>query len=94
MLRQPPVIPPPSGEEVDLLSSGTPTNNDRNQPTLVYAETSDSTSIDEKVRASVLESFGPFVTARHDACRPVKVFLDTDGKVPRHFRTGGGASSR
>ena len=80
MLRQPPVIPPPSGEEVDLLSSGTPTNNDRNQPTLdispslenivVYAETSDSTSIDEKMRASVLESFGPFVTARYDAGRP------------------------
>ena len=59
MLRQPPVIPPPSGEEVDLLSLGTPTNNDRNQPTLdifpslenilVYAETSDRASIDEKM---------------------------------------------
>jgi hypothetical protein len=96
MLRQAPVIPPSSGEEVNpdaTTSSGTPINSDRNQLTLdispsleeivVYEKTSDM-SIDEKGRASVIESFGPFATARREVGRPVKVFWSTDRKVPRY----------
>ena len=43
--------------------------------------------ISKKECVSVLESFGPFATARQQDGRPVKVFWDPDGKVPRHFRT-------
>ena len=47
-------------------------------------------SIGEKEHASVLDSFGPFSTARHQVGRPVKVFWDLDGKVPRYFMTDSG----
>ena len=47
-------------------------------------------SISEKEHASVLDSFGPFSTARHQVGRPVKVFWDVDGKVPRYFMTDSG----
>ena len=43
------------------------------------------TPIDEKESASVLESFRPFVTARHQVDRPVKVFWSADGEVLRYF---------
>ena len=99
MLRQLPVIPPPSGEEVDpdaTTSSGTPIISDSNQLTLdilpsleeivVYAATSD-TSIDEKERSSVLELFELFANARREVGRPVEVFWNTDGEVPRYADT-------
>ena len=95
MFRQPPVIPPPSGGEVDLDATSS-TDRNMNQFTLdifpslveimVYTRT--SASIGEMVRASVLESFGPFVTARCEMGRPVKVFWNADGEVPRYADAG------
>jgi hypothetical protein len=41
----------------------------------------------EKERASGLESFGPYVTARHQVSPPVKVCWSTD-EVPRYFVEG------
>jgi hypothetical protein len=40
--------------------------------------------ISETERASMLKLFGPFVAARHELGRPVKVFWSTD-EVPRYF---------
>ena len=94
MFRQPPVMSPPSGEEVDSDATTSSTINNMNQldifPSLeeimVYTRT--SASIGEKVRATVLESFGPFATARREMGRPVKVFWNTDGEVPRYADAG------
>ena len=36
------------------------------------------------VHASILKLFGPFVTARQEVGRPVKVFWSTDGQVPEY----------
>jgi hypothetical protein len=100
MLQQLTDNPPPLQEEVDpdaTIPSGTPINGNGNQSTLdifplleeivVYARTSDK-SIDEKecasVQQTVLELFGPFVTARHEVGHLVKVFWNTDGEVRRY----------
>ncbi|KAF8480526.1 hypothetical protein DFH94DRAFT_481290 [Russula ochroleuca] len=97
ILRLLPMNSPPSREGVDpdaITPLSTPINSNGSQslgifPLLeeivVYATKSD-TRIDEKERASVLESFVPFTTARHEAGRPVKVFWNTDGVFPRCFR--------
>jgi hypothetical protein len=53
---------------------------------VVYTRTPD-TYISEKERASVLALFEPFTTARRKAGRPVNVFWNTDGEVPRYFMT-------
>jgi hypothetical protein len=95
MLQWPTFNPLPPQEEVDsdtTTPSGTPINSSRNQVTLdifpsleeivVYARTPD-TSIDESASVqTVLRLFGPFVTARHEVGRPVKVYWKTDGEVP------------
>ncbi|KAH9988156.1 hypothetical protein BJV77DRAFT_1023198 [Russula vinacea] len=91
---KPATDPPPAQEGIDpdaITPFGTSINSNGSQFTfgifpsleeiVVYARTSD-TWIDEKVRASVLESFGPFMTARHDAGRP---------ELPRYFLTENGA---
>lgn len=103
ILRQPATDPPPAQEGIDpdaITPFGTSINSNGSQFTfgifpsleeiVVYARTSD-TWIDEKVRASVLESFGPFMTARHDAGRPVKVSWNTHEELPRYFLTENGA---
>jgi hypothetical protein len=56
---------------------------------VVYPRTPDM-SISEKEHASVLDLFEPFSTARYQVGRPVKVFWDVDGKVPRYFMTDSG----
>jgi hypothetical protein len=53
---------------------------------VVYSRTPD-TSIDEKVRASGLESFEPFATERHEVGRLVKVFWGADGEVTKYVMT-------
>jgi hypothetical protein len=103
ILRQPATDPSPAQEGIDpdaITPFGTSINSNGSQFTfgifpsleeiVVYARTSD-TWIDEKVRASVLESFGPFMTARHDAGRPVKVSWNTHEELPRYFLTENGA---
>ena len=99
MLRLPTANSLPAGEEVDpdATTPSTPINHSGSQSTsdilpsleeiVVYARTP-SMSIDEKEIASVLDSFGPFKTARQRVGRPVKVFWNTNGKVPRYFMTG------
>jgi hypothetical protein len=89
----------PAQQEVDLDAttlSGTPINSNRNQSTLdifpvleeivLYTNTSiyedESASVQSE---TVLELFGPFVTARHEVGRPVKVFWNKDGEVPRYY---------
>ena len=94
MLRPSTANPLPAGEEVDpdaTIPSTVPINHSGSQftfPSLeeitVYARTPNM-SIDEKEIGSVLESFGPFTAARHGVGRPVKVFWNTYGKVPRYF---------
>jgi F-box-like len=66
------------------------TDGDRSQyvfPSLeeivVYARTMHA--VDEKVRAFGLETFGPFLTARHQVGRPVTVSWNTYGEVPKCF---------
>jgi hypothetical protein len=99
MLRLPTANPPSPQEEVDpdaTTASGTPINSNGSQfpldifPSLeeivLYAWMPDR-SIGETERASVLESFGPFATARQEMGRPVKVFWNTHGEVPRYFTT-------
>jgi hypothetical protein len=99
MLRQPNVDPLPALEEIGpdaTAPSSTPTSYNTSQFTsdifpsleeiVVYARMPNM-SIEEEERAFVLESFGPFATARHQVGRPVKVLLDADGKVPRYFMT-------
>ena len=73
--------------------SGAPINSNGSQfnldifPSLeeivVYAKTPDA-SIDERGRASALESFRPFATSRYQEGRPVKVFWGTGGVHPRY----------
>jgi hypothetical protein len=97
LLRQPATDPSPAREGVDpeaITPRGTSINSNGSQFTfdifpaleeiVVYARTPD-TWINETVLASVLESFEPLLTARHEAGRPVKVFWNTDGVVPRYF---------
>jgi hypothetical protein len=97
MLRQPTVDRSPAQEldpDARAPSSTLMINNNRSQFTLdilpsleeivVYTRTPDA-SISEKERASVLQSFGPFATARRQMGRPVKIFWDTNGEVPRYF---------
>jgi hypothetical protein len=91
ILRQLTVNPPPPQEEVDpdaTTPSGTPINGIRSQSTLDIFPSLEEivlygcTSICETERRCGLESFGPFVTARREVGRPVKVFWSTDGEVP------------
>ena len=85
MLRQPTVDALPAQE----IDSGRESSSDifpSLKEVVVYPRTSDM-SISETERASMLESFGPFATARQQDGRPVKVFWDADGKVPRYFMT-------
>jgi hypothetical protein len=73
--------------------SGAPINSNESQfnldifPSLeeivVYAKTPDA-SIDERERASALESFRPFASSRYQVGRPVKVFWGTGGVHPRY----------
>jgi hypothetical protein len=97
MLRPPTENPLPAGEEVvsdATISTSTSIHRSGSQFTLdilpsleeivVYARTPNM-SIDEKEGASTLESFGPFMTARHRVGRPVTVFWNADGNVPRCF---------
>jgi hypothetical protein len=99
ILRQPALDGSPPREEVDpdaTAPSDTPINSNRSQfsldilPSLeeivVYARTPD-TSVGEKERASGIESFGSFVTARQEVGRLVKVRWNTD-EVPRYFMEG------
>ena len=54
---------------------------------VLYARTPDTSRPirdSEMEDASMLELFGPFVTARQEVGRPVKVFWSTDGQVPRY----------
>jgi hypothetical protein len=96
ILRQPIVNPPPPQEEINPDATtplGMPINSNRNDFSLdilssleeivVYAKP--DTLIDDEERASVLESFGPFATARQEVGRPVRVFWSADGEVPRYF---------
>lgn len=97
MFQQIAVNPPPAQEEVDCDGT-TPLYRSRFtlnsfpllEEIVFYARTPDTrqSPIDEKgrahERASALESFGPFVTARHQMGRPVRVSWSTDG-VPRYF---------
>lgn len=55
---------------------------------VVYTTKTPRMPIGEKDRASVLESFGPFTTARHQMGRPVKVYWSTDGEVLRYSESG------
>ena len=97
MLRSPTENPLPAGEEVvsdATIPTSTSIHHSGSQFTLdilpsleeivVYAR-APNMSIDDKEGASALESFGPFMTARHRVGRPVKVFWNADGKVPRYF---------
>jgi hypothetical protein len=103
ILRQPTVNGSPPREEVDpdaTTPSDTPINGSGSQfnldilPSLeeivVYARTKDR-SIGEKERASGIESFGPFVTARKEADLPLKVCWNTD-ELPRYY-TGMGVQA-
>ncbi|KAF8480522.1 hypothetical protein DFH94DRAFT_853760 [Russula ochroleuca] len=96
ILRQPAVnAPPPQEAGPDATTpSGTPIFANRSQfifPSLeeivLYAGTPDRSTIGETERASMLKSFGPFVTARDEVGLPVKVFWSTDGELPRYFMT-------
>jgi hypothetical protein len=102
ILRQPTVTGSPPREEVDpdaTTPSDTPIDSNRSRfnldilPSLeeivVYARTKDR-SIGEKERASGIETFGPFVTARKEVDRPVKVCWNTD-ELPRYY-TGMGSA--
>jgi hypothetical protein len=91
MLRQPAVnAPPPQEANPDATTpSGTPIITNRSQfifPALeeivLYAGTPRGSTMGETERASMLESFGQFVTARDEVGLPVKVFWSTDGEVP------------
>jgi hypothetical protein len=95
MLRHTVNLPPVQEANLDATTpSGTPMNSNKSQFTMdtfpsleeivLYARTPDT---DGEQRASALELFGPFVTARHQVGRPVRVFWSTDG-VPRYFMTG------
>jgi hypothetical protein len=95
MLRHTVNLPPVQEANLDATTpSGTPINSNKSQFTMdtfpsleeivLYARTPDT---DGEQRASALELFGPFVTARHQVGRPVRVFWSTDG-VPRYFMTG------
>ena len=81
-------------------SSGTPVNSNKSQFTMdifpaleeivVYKRTPWGTSmpIGEQERASFSSCLGlwpPFVTARHELGRPVKVFWNTDEEDPGYF---------
>jgi F-box-like len=54
---------------------------------LYEGEPNELETIGEMGRASMLELFGPFVTARHELGCPVKVLWSTDGYFPRYFTT-------
>jgi hypothetical protein len=54
---------------------------------VLYEGMPNGPTIGETERASMLESFGPFVTARHELGCPVQVFWSTDGEVPGYFST-------
>ena len=97
MLRPPTENPLPTGEGVisdATIPTSTSIHPSGSQFTLdilpsleeivVYAR-APNMSIDEKEGASALELFGPFMTARHRVDRPMKVFWNADGKVPRYF---------
>ena len=95
-----PQRPQPTQEEADpdvTTPSGTPIITNRSEfishifPSLeeivLYARTPDTCRPirdSEMEDASMLELFGPFVTARQEVGRPVKVFWSTDGQVPRY----------
>jgi hypothetical protein len=51
---------------------------------VLYTRTPSRSKIGETERASILKLFGPFVAARHEVGRPVKVFWSTDGHVPKY----------
>ena len=96
MLRHPTVNPPtPQLEEIvpdattplDTPISGNSESTLDIFPSLEEIVLYTSTSICGTEHRCGLESFGPFVTARREVGRPVKVFWNTDGKVPRYFTT-------
>ena len=89
MLGQPTANPLPAGEELDpdattRTSQVTLDIFPSLEEIVVHARTPDM-SIDGMESASLLGSFGPFVAARDQVGRPVKVFRDADGKVPDYF---------
>ena len=97
MLRQPTVNALPPQEEAHpnaTMPSSLPiiTNGSQFSPNIfpsleeivLYEGMPNGPTIGETERASMLESFGPFVTARHELGHPVKVFWKTD-EVPRYF---------
>jgi F-box-like len=97
MLRQPTVNALPPQEEAHpnaTMPSSLPIITNGSQFTLnifpsleeivLYEVMPNGPTIGETERASMLELFGPFVTARHELGHPVKVFWKTD-EVPRYF---------
>jgi hypothetical protein len=91
LLWKPSVSPPPPQEEVDpdaMTPSSASINGNRSryifpllEEIVVYDGRPDA-PIEEEERASALESFGFFATARHQMGRPVKVSWSTDGEPP------------
>ena len=96
ILRPPNVNSPPLQGEVGpdaMTASGTPIDSNDSPFTLnifpsleeivVYPRTPNA-SIGADERASVLESFGLFAIARHQAGHPVRVSWNIDGRIPRY----------
>ena len=96
LLGQPNVNPAPPQEEVgpDAMTplGTTIESNDSQFPMDIFPSLEEIVvyprrpygSIDAGERASVLASFVPFANARYRAGRPVKLFWNTDGRVPKH----------
>ena len=89
MLRQPTENPLPVGEELNPDAT-TPTSQytldilPSLEEIVVHARTPNM-STDGMESPTLLESFGPFVAARDQVGRPVKVSWDADGKIPNYF---------
>ena len=97
ILQPPTEIPLPAGEEVDsdaTTSTSTLINHSESQfpldtlpllEEIVVYERTPKKSFDEKELTSVFEPFRPFIAARKRVGRPMKVFWNVNGEVPRHF---------